>query len=207
VKKLTMIFTVSAMVLTSVQVFAMTTIDFEGTPDTYHYKAGYENLDGYYSGLDFSNVSQTVFIFDWSLGHGYYGPGDFIPHSGTAVVGASHSIQVDFLGFTTSYVEGWYTTSCFDIDGFSLKAYDASDNLLDSSFASANIGTNSMISVSSAGNNIAYVVFNQVSGDLFTMDDFAYESNTGAVIPVPGAVFLGGIGAALVGWLRRRRAL
>jgi len=59
------IFTVSAMVLTSVQVFAMTTIDFEGTPDTYHYKGGYENLDGYYSGLNF----EQALIFDWSFSH------------------------------------------------------------------------------------------------------------------------------------------
>jgi hypothetical protein len=203
-KKLMTIFTVSAMVLTSVQVFAMTTIDFEGTPDTYHYKAGGQNLDGYYSGLDFGPQAQ---IFDWSLGHGYYSPGVFIPHSGTAVVGDSHTIQVDFLGFTGSYVEAWYTTSCYETDGFSLKAYDASDNLLDSSFASVNVGTNSLISVSSAGNDIAYVVFHQVSGDLFTLDDFAYESNARAVVPVPGAVFLGGIGAALVGWLRKRRTL
>jgi len=88
-----------------------------------------------------------------------------------------------------------------------LKAYDASGNLLDNSFASVNIGTNSLISVSIAGNDIAYVVFGQVSGDLFTLDDFAYESNAGAVVPVPDAVFLSGIGAALVGWLRKRRTL
>jgi hypothetical protein len=203
-KRLTTICLITGFLIISSPAMALVTVDFEGTPDTYHYKGGYEGLGEYYSGLDFGN---NALIYDWTLHHGYYGPGEFIPHSGTAVIGASHSIQVDFRGFTTSYVEAWYTTSCYDTDGFSLTAYDVSGDLLDSSFASENLRTNSLISVSSPGSDIAYVVFSQVSGDLFTLDDFAYGSNARAVVPVPGAVLLGGIGVTLVGWLRRRRTL
>jgi len=48
---------------------------------------------------------------------------------------------------------------------------------------------------------VAYVEFS-AGGNFFTLDDFTFQT-----IPAPGALILGGIGAGLVGWLRRRKAI
>lgn len=50
-------------------------------------------------------------------------------------------------------------------------------------------------------------VFLNSSGEHFAMDDFEFTRSAPIVNPSPGALLLGSIGAGLVGWLRRRRAL
>jgi len=65
------------------------------------------------------------------------------------------------------------------------------------------------VDVSSLGEREAEVelVFNLNNYDgNFDTEAWLYNLNI-SVIPVPGAVVLGGIGACIVGWLRRRRSL
>ena len=56
--------------------------------------------------------------------------------------------------------------------------------------------------------NLYWLTFTPDGGGTFYMDNVAvYNGGQAPVIPVPGAIVLGGIGTLCVGWLRRRRAL
>ena len=58
--------------------------------------------------------------------------------------------------------------------------------------------------------NIGPMAVRQGTGDCFVSNDTmtAYRINgSPVVIPAPGAILLGGIGAGLVGWMRRRRVI
>jgi len=158
---------IAGLILIASGAHANILVDFEGIPDTYLHSGGNQNLNGYYPGLSFG--SQVTILDKVRYG---YNSGGYPPHSGDAVI-FSYSdpyIRVDFVGFTTNYVEAWYTSYYT----FYLEAYDASNNLLASSSGLSNYGTNSLISVSTGARNIAYVKFHDL-GNYFTVDDLAYS--------------------------------
>ena len=191
-KKLITICLVAGLILAaSSTAVGMITVDFEGIPDLY-VETGAINLGNYLPGLTFG-PDATILDKVRTAGYNYT---SYPPHSGDAVLFSytNSTIRVDF-DIPSTYVETWYTSA----GNFYLEAYDAGDTLLDSATGASNIGSNSLISVSGA--NIAYVLFHDV-GNFYTIDDLGFTP-----IPAPGAILLGGIGVALVGWLRRRRTL
>jgi hypothetical protein len=78
------------------------------------------------------------------------------------------------------------------------NAYDASDNLVDS-FSLVGAPPNGQATLSGSG--ITRVSWHDGNAQV------GIDSMTWTPIPAPGAILLGGIGAGLVGWLRRRKTL
>ncbi len=78
-----------------------------------------------------------------------------------------------------------------------LSVYDSTGYLLESHQVAA--GTNVYAVITRGAYDISRLV---ITGDYFAIDDLQFN-----VIPAPGAILLGSIGAGLVGWLKRRRTI
>jgi hypothetical protein len=166
---------------------AMTVQTFEGIPDTYLSYYGNQNLGNYLDGLSFG---PNVTVLDKVRGG--YNSLIYPPHSGNAVIHCPYQtpyIRVDFAN-PPNYVGAWYASS-FDLF---IGAYDASGNLISSSYGSYSLQQDSHISVSSVSMNIAYVVFHD-NGNYYVLDDLEYT-------PEPATICLVGLGAVM---LRRKR--
>ena len=96
-----------------------------------------------------------------------------------------------------------------DSDRLFLEVFDAADNLIgytDLVIPETFVG---METLSLSAPNISYAVFgarDAGKGSSVYADNFTFEE-IAQVIPSPGAIMLGSIGVAVVGWLRRRRTL
>ena len=83
-----------------------------------------------------------------------------------------------------------------------LSVYDSTGSLLESHQVAT--GSNVYPVITRGSYDISRFV---ITGDLFAIDDLQFNAAPGAIIPAPGAILLGSIGAGLVGWLRRRRTI
>jgi hypothetical protein len=118
------------------------------------------------------------------------------------------SKPIDYISVTSGNGAG-------DSDAFSLYLYEFGTNNFLGRYDSPVFGGASepqWYTLSVSASNVGYVLWDpgnsgSLPGDSsgqggVVMTDLSYN-----VIPAPGAILLGGIGVAVVGWLRRRRAL
>jgi len=78
-----------------------------------------------------------------------------------------------------------------------LSVYNSAGTLLESHILTS--GTNIYAVITRPSYDISRI---ELSGEFFAADDLQFN-----VIPAPGAILLGTIGAGIVGWLRRRKTL
>ncbi|MHA2374634.1 MAG: DUF7507 domain-containing protein [Candidatus Thorarchaeota archaeon] len=123
-------------------------------------------LEDHYVGLTFSTGT-------WCYQKPYYNWEPYPPHSGTNVIGnpVTGSIRIDF-DFTVSMVGAWFVT-----DGTTvvLEAYDASNNLLDTTTVSSGFYNIEYAEVRASG--IKYVVFYDTA-NYWGLDDLTYVPET-----------------------------
>ena len=170
------------------------TIDFENVPQTYWYYGGQQNFGNYWQGVYFGPQAT---ILETQV-YGYNSAG-YPPHSGYAVLFSisNPTIEADFAS-PTSYVSMWYTTS----QSFTVTAYDALNNVLQSVTPSNNYGSNSFLIITQP--NIAYVTM-AGTGNYFTIDDFSADFVTGRpTVPLPASVLLFGPGLVGLAAVKRR---
>jgi len=155
--------------------------------------------------------------YSWGNVEGIFNDGDHL-----AFGGVNDSAQIDLLsdvdgaivvpGTTapalTSYI---MVEAGFAAEGsLLLEIFDSSASLIASVANGLPVGPHGRQTMSIDRLGVYDIAFFRVSGnDTYGVNQVEIEAPRGAgpVVPVPGAILLGGIGASLVGYLRRRRTL
>jgi len=104
-----------------------------------------------------------------------------------------------WIQFTTTATQVQFDSGFWDTIGTAqIDVYDPYKNFLVSL-----TNTVTGVNVTNVAGRIGYIYFNSVKdGAGADIDNLKFTQ-----IPAPGAILLGGIGAGIVGWLRRRRTL
>jgi hypothetical protein len=116
----------------------------------------------------------------------------------TTTSGPDNIATVVFTTPALSVTADWVTITSSSIY---MNAYDSGGNVLDAQSATGLSGTNHGTFTFAGVGNIHKISFWDYSGSI-GIGRLEFEP-----VPAPGALLLGGIGAGLVGWLRRRRTL
>jgi hypothetical protein len=175
------------------------TIEFENMPELYQYGYGHQNFGNYWQGVNFSPDS-TVLDTNWP--NDYYNYSGYPPHSGDAVLFSYSTPYIDAIfDIPVDNVSMWYSST----SSFVLDAYDVNDNLIASTSGGPNYGTNSLITISTQGDDIKRLRMHD-SGNYFTIDDFTAEFLTGepTITPIPAAILLLGSGLLGIAGIRRK---
>lgn len=143
-----------------------------------------------------------------------YGSGEYWIHDSgfatTALDQSGNDGKIIFNNGDATFVELAYSASSL----FTLEAYDAANNLMDSDSGAANLrfvngnagGPGTLHVDWQGGVNIAYVIVHD-TGNFWLVDNITTDATgitTAGVVPAPAAVWLGAAGLGLVGLIRRR---
>jgi len=146
------------------------------------------------------NVTPGLPIIDWN---GAMPTQPILRPQGEALPGypsVGYIYQGDFwIHFTTTAAQVQFDSGFWDTIGTAqIDVYDPYKNFLVSL-----TNTVTGVNVTNVAGRIGYIYFNSVKdGAGADIDNLKFTQ-----IPAPGAILLGGIGAGIVGWLRRRRTL
>ncbi|MFC1634010.1 hypothetical protein ACFL5Z_04150 [Planctomycetota bacterium] len=178
-----------------------------GTPvGTFYTGITFESFTGSdWLGRDHSTGSYNTYSVDLGTGSGYYdmmGNG-FATTSFDGTSGAGGKVTFDNADAT--YVELLYSANT---ESFTLTAYDAHDNVLDTDVGGNNFGQGQgmdLLRVDWDGrHNIAYFTVHD-SGNYWLIDNITTDASD-IVVPVPGAVLLGLLGLSAAGIKLRKFA-